>query len=320
MSADLVPLPPPPGAPAAAPAGAPASTASAAAAATPPPPAPGAAPAPAPMYAPLAPGQRPAPASAEGALAAPAPAALDSGAAPREANEPTVKMAADETGVMMTMTQKLESDRIRQSWAERGGSIGAFEASAGMSLMYLYKEPMTMTGVGFSLGGKVANLTLNAPDYERRDRSWTAMKLGFGAEVGALSVTMTTPVVCYAYAGCFGGTESASMSTVTLTGIFGYMKAFGSFDSPTDWSGWAVGIDWAPTYQMNTLTLPDGSTQSDSQLNWTGFAINFESGSMKSMAAKMGKQAHMKISLFFLPPVSEDIPFVMNATVGAVWY
>lgn len=317
MSADLLPLPPPPGPPApqpAAPAIAAAAPAAHAAPSAAAPAAPGA------LYAPLAPGQRPAPAAAEGQLAAGDPAALESPGAAGGPPEPTAKMAADQTGVMVSMTQKLESDRIRRGWAERGGSIGAFEASGGMSLMYLYKDPMTMSGVGLNFGAKVANLTLTAPDYERRDQSWTATKIGVGADLGALSVTITTPVVCYPYAGCVGGTETASMSTFTLSGLFGYMQAFGSFDSPTDWSGWAIGLDWAPSYQTTTLTLPDGSVQSDSQFNLTGFAINFESGSMKSMAMKMGKQAHMKLSFFFLPPVSEDVPFIMNVTVGAVWY
>jgi hypothetical protein len=298
MASDLVPLPPPPPGATATPTG------STVASSPAPPPAPGAA---------AGPQFLPPP---------PPPGVSESAAGPQGPYEPKVKMAADQTGVMVSMTQKLESDRIRQGWAERGGSIGAFEASGGMTLMYLYKPEiqMTMTGVGFNVGGRVSHLSLDAPDYERRDRTWSATKFGFGADVGAAGITITTPVQCYQYVGCVGGSQTASMSTMTLTGLFGYMKAFGSFDSPSSWSGWAVGFDWAPSYQATTLTTQDGTRTENSQFNWTGFALNIESGSMKSMALKMGKQAHMKMTLFVLPPISSDIPFIMNLTIGAVWY
>jgi hypothetical protein len=294
MASDLVPLPPPPAAADAA--------ASAQLAPAPPPP--------------------PAPGASQFLPPPPPPGASEAAGGPQRPNEPVVKVAADRTGAMMSMTQKLESDRIRQSWAERGGSIGAFEASGGMSMMYLAKPQiqMTMTGVGFNVGGRFSQLSLDAPDYERRDRSWSATKFGVGADVGAAGITITTPVQCYPFVGCVGGTQTASMSTMTLTGLIGYMKAFGSFDSPSSWSGWALGFDWAPSYQATTLTMQDGTRTQNSQFNWTGFALNVESGSMKSMALKMGKQAHVKMTLFVLPPVSSDIPFMMNFTVGAVWY
>jgi hypothetical protein len=293
MASDLVPLPPPPAA----------ASASASAQLAPPPPPP------------------PAPGASQ-FLPPPPPPGVSESAGPQRTGEPTVKMAADQTGVMVGMTQRLESDRIRQSWAERGGSIGAFEANGGMSIMYLSKPQiqMTMTGVGFNVGGRFSQLSLGAPDYERRDRTWSATKFGLGADVGAAGITITTPVQCYQFVGCVGGTETASMSTMTLTGLIGYMKAFGSFDSPSSWSGWALGFDWAPSYQATTLTMSDGTRTQNSQFNWTAFALNVESGSMKSMAMKMGKQAHVKMTLFILPPISEDIPFMMNFTVGAVWY
>jgi hypothetical protein len=60
-------------------------------------------------------------------------------------------------------------------------------------------------------------------------------------------------------------------------------------------------------------------TTTNSSFNATGFAINFESGSLKSIASKMGKKARIKASIFVLPPVG-DIPFLLTGSVGAVWY
>jgi hypothetical protein len=237
------------------------------------------------------------------------------------ASEPQVKFAADQTGAMVSITQDLESDRVRQNWAAQGGQLPAYEANAGVMLMYKdmsdLAEGAYMSGVGFSGGIRVALLNLTPPKYETRDRSWFAFKIGGGIDLGVMGVTMD-PGCAMGY--CPGPT-SASMTSLTLVGTIGVMKAFGSFDSPSDWSGYAIGVEWAPSYQSTTLTIPDSplppTTTSD--FNATGFAFNFESGSMKAMAMKMGKKARFKLRLFFLPPVGE-LPFLMTGSVGAVWY
>ena len=238
-------------------------------------------------------------------------------------NEPKVKMAADQTGAMISVTQDLESDKIRMNWAAAGGTLPAFEGNLGMILMYkdLSKDAGAgayMNGVGLSAGLRVALLTLEPPVYATRDTSWTAWKLGVGADVGATNVTINLPT--YRIAGrTYGGPQTASMSSTTLTMAFGFMKAFGSFDSPSEWSGFAVGAEWAPSSQKTVLTTQDGTATTSSSFNARGFAVNFESGSLQSMASKMGKKAKLKMSVFFLPPTG-DLPFLVNMTLGAVWY
>jgi hypothetical protein len=272
------------------------------------------------------PGGSAAGASLAGAAAvAGAPAAPESAASGEagSSKEPKVKMAADQTGAMISVTQDLDSDKIRMNWAGAGGTLPAFEGNLGMILMYkdLSKDAGAgayMNGVGLSAGLRVALLTLEPPVYASRDTSWTAWKLGVGADVGATNVTINLPT--YRIAGkTYGGPQTASMSSTTLTMSFGFMKAFGSFDSPNEWSGFAVGAEWAPSSQKTVLTTQDGKSTTSSSFNARGFAVNFESGSLQSMASKMGKKAKIKMSIFFLPPTG-DLPFLMNATLGAVWY
>jgi hypothetical protein len=314
-----VPLPPPPSAAAKpAPAGAKAGAAAGAAAVAAPA-ALGAAGAPAPgvqqrVFA--APGAKLPAATADAAAGGPPQGA---------AGEPQVKFAADQTGAMVTVTQDLESDKLRQSWAANGGQLPAYEANVGMMIMYKDMAEMGagayMSGIGFNGGIRLTLLNLKPPKYETRDRSWTAFKIGGGVDLGVMGVTISTPVECYPYVGCVGGPQSASMSSFTLVGTIGFMKAFGSFDSPSDWSGWAIGAEWAPSYQSTTLTMSEGDTapQTSSDFNATGFALNFESGSMQAMASKMGKKARLKFRLFILPAVG-DLPFLMTTSIGAVWY
>jgi hypothetical protein len=257
---------------------------------------------------------------AELAAATPAPegSAAPPGGAP---GQPKVTSAVDQTGAMVSVTQDLESDKVRMAWAGAGGTLPAFEGNLGMIIMYkdMSKEAGAgayMNGVGLSAGLKIAILTLEPPKYETRDTSWTAWRLGMGFDVGSTNVTMTNPNLPAAYR-----TMQASMTSQTVIFNLGFLHATGSFDGPHDWSGFAIGLDWAPSSQKTTTTvnISGAKPETSSSFNPRGFAINFESGSMASMASKMGKKAKMKLSIFVLPPV-DKLPFMMNTTFGAVWY
>ena len=279
----------------------------------------------------------PAVAPAKGAAATGAGLAAIAGAdtSPEKATEgakpgePKVRMAADQTGAMVSMTQDLESDKLRQDWAASGGTLPGFEVNAGMTLMYKDLSALAgagayMNGVGFNVGGRVVLYTLEPPKYETRDRNWIAWKIGGGMDLGALTTTTYIPAT---YTTVLGRTYqngpfvmTGSMSSFTLVGTAGFMYAIGSFDSPESWTGFAIGADWAPSYQSTSITDSESNTTTtSSSFNATGFAINFESGSMKSIAAKMGKKARLKVSVFFLPPTG-DLPLLVTGSLGAVWY
>jgi hypothetical protein len=267
----------------------------------------------------------PAPAQAPGAATATGLASIAASDASPEApaaagsKEPQVRMGADQTGAMITVTQDLDSDKARQDWAATGGTLPGFEANVGMTAMY--KDLSTpqmpgayMNGFGFNFGGRVVLYNLVPPKYETRDRNWIAWKIGGGMDLGMLSTTSSVSVGGQTY------TSTGSMTSFTLVGTVGFLYAFGGFDSPTEWSGLAVGADWAPSYQSTSMKdTTTNTTTTSSSFNSMGFAINFESGSMKSIASKMGKKARLKVSIFFLPPTG-DLPFMMSGSVGAVWY
>jgi hypothetical protein len=275
----------------------------------------------------------PAPAAgATPATAAPpsaAPAYFDSGAKPSLApaatgpGEPDMRFTPGKTGGgTLTVTQDLESDKIRQAWLQAGGSLPAFEGNLGMLLMYkdLSKTAGSgayMNGVGISAGLKVAVLYLDPPDYDKQETSWTAWKVGLGGDMGATAVTLNNPNAPSAYRQI-----SASMASTTLIFNLGFLHAMGAFSGPSDWNGFAIGLDWAPSSQRTTMTSTVGgytTTQTSSSFNASGFAINFETGNLATLTSKIGKKAKLKLSIFILPPTG-DIPFIMNTTFGAVWY
>jgi hypothetical protein len=265
-------------------------------------------------------------AAAAVAAVATAPGAQDPAAgppAPDAAKQAKVKVAADETGAMLTVTKDLESDKARLAWAESGGTLPGFEGNVGVTFLYKDLSEQAgkgayMNGTGVSAGGRLTILSLEPPKYETRDTSWTAYKIGVGMDVGQMSVTINLPT--YRVMGVtYGGPETASMATRNLTLTLGLMQAKGSFDSPTEWSGYAFGVEWAPSRQTTVLKDSTGHTTTTTTTNPRGFAISLESGSLQSMASKMGKKARLKFSLFALPPTG-DLPLLLTMSVGAIWY
>jgi hypothetical protein len=61
------------------------------------------------------------------------------------------------------------------------------------------------------------------------------------------------------------------------------------------------------------------TTSSSSSMNWAGLAFDVQGGSLKSMAAKLAREAHWKVRLFLLPPVG-DIPMIFTTSLAASWY
>ncbi len=92
------------------------------------------------------------------------PGAAPAQGAPQGANpnDPTVKFAADQTGVMLSVNQDLESDKVRQSWAAQGGQLTAYEVNAGMMLMFKDMSEQAanayMFGVGLNGGFRLSIL------------------------------------------------------------------------------------------------------------------------------------------------------------------
>lgn len=267
------------------------------------------APAPAATPAPGAPTWEPPPLPPEGGAAAPEPG--------KDQGEWSYDV--DKTGIAIGFDQTLESDKVRKAWAEKGGSLSGYEAGLGLSFMFLSKDDgygvMTMSGTGFQASLGLTSLSMTPPDYETRGTKWTAWKMGLGMDVASFSFTSEyTP-----NSGSGGFSMTGQMTQLSLNGCIGFLTATGSFDSETEWSGFAVGLDWAPSIVKTTSTVGGVTTESDPQFNAAGLALNFESGSMKAMAETMAKEAHFKLRIFLLPPV-KDMPLFLSVNAGWTWY
>ena len=269
-----------------------------------------------------APAPAPSAQSAPGAPAwGPPPLPPDGGSAgPEKPKEGEWSYDVDKTGIAVGFDQTLESDAVRKSWAEKGGSLSGSEVGLGVSFMYLSKDmgfgTMTMSGTGFQVNAGLLNLSMTPPDYETRGTKWTAWKMGVGVDISRFSFTTE---IASTSSFLPSSKSTGSMTQLTLTGSIGFLTATGSFDSETEWSGFAIGADWVPSIVKTTTTFGGVTTSGDATFNATGFAINFESGSMKAMAETMAKEAKFKLRIFLLPPVG-DLPLFVSISVGMVSY
>jgi hypothetical protein len=251
--------------------------------------------------------------------------------APAAPEPPRLELMRSGPGFGVAAERTLESDRIRQAWLARGGNIGAVEFSGGASFMYKFTYipqvvEMTMTGVGFNLSTRFSRLVFSPPQYERQDRSWGAFKFGAGTDFSYFTVS-TESRPCYVNGCLIGGetTSTSSMTSFSLVGTLGFTRAIGRFTSPTKWSGVSFGVEWAPSYTMTSTSAstgggaPAGGETTQGSFNATGFAVSIEGGSLEALTAKLAKKAHLKLRFFMLPPVN-DLPLLMNFSVGAVLY
>jgi hypothetical protein len=252
----------------------------------------------------------PAAAADGGATELPPPAA----AADVPANEGEATIDVTNGGVLLGYDKTLDSDQIRKNWAARGGNISGYEVTAGATFMSYSGTGMSMTGTGFGIGLRLLNTAFEPPSYERQDTSWTAFRFGIGLDTSRVNVTVA------------GSGFSTTLSQQSMTGslVLGVSSALGSFTSPTDWSGVLVGIDWTPSVtQTNTgsfnaggFTVPASSSRSN---NPKAFAINIESGSLQALTESLATEAHLKVRVFFLPPVG-NAPRLVTISVGLVDY
>jgi hypothetical protein len=250
--------------------------------------------------------------------------------APAAPEPPRLELTRSGPGFGVAAERTLESDRIRQAWLARGGNIGAVEFSGGASFMYKstyipQAMHMEMTGVGFNLSTRFSRLVFSPPQYERQDRSWGAFKFGAGTDFSYFTVsTETRP--CFVNGCSYSSTTStSSMTSFSLVGTLGFTRAIGRFTSPTKWSGVSFGVEWAPSYTMTSTSAstgggaPAGGETTQGSFNATGFAVSIEGGSLEALTSKLAKKAHLKLRFFMLPPV-DDLPLLMNFSVGAVLY
>jgi hypothetical protein len=254
------------------------------------------------------------------------PAAEPIGAKPAAPAEPEVRLDTDRRGAAaLTVTQDLESDKTRQAWASAGGVLAAFDGNIGMTMIYkdLSKQVGTgayMNGAGLNAGLHVAVLYLDAPKYETNDTSWFALKLGGGFDLSSINVTTHIPRTCVGSYCSPAQDQSATMSQQAVVGAIGLMTATGGFKSPTEWDGFAIGLEWAPSQVKTQMT--DSKTKrtvTASSTNSGGFAIGLESGSLQTISQKLASKARLKMRIFMLPPAG-DMPLFVSVAIGAVWY
>jgi hypothetical protein len=223
---------------------------------------------------------------------------------PQLANNTDLKTPQGETTLKqnryeykLTYYKPLSTDQIRKSWQIRGGQLFCAEYNVAMSILHADG----FTGFGFSYGGAFSLISLKPPIFSDGISNTSAFKLGanFSANNMVLKIT--------------GG--SGSMQDFTFGLNLGYQMGFGKFFDSKDWRGIMVGAAWRPTFQFTSTNFTFGPYQissHDTNTNMSGYEFYVNFANLKSITSRFVKPAHMKLSLFILPPIGDTkMSFVM---------
>jgi hypothetical protein len=202
------------------------------------------------------------------------------------------KLSFADGGIRVEWSMTLESaEAKRQAWAKRGGNIMSFRAQA----QGIFIKMGDITGGGGGAGGMVHFLRMRPPLPNERPNFVIGMA-GVGVSANAMRMMGTT------------------FSTFQIPLELGVGIGLGKFRDGGKWKGVGLSASYKPTIDIMVF---DGNA--DANFNYLGFEIGADIVTLDSFVEKYAERAHIRVSGFFLPPVS-DLPLVLMLGAGAVWY
>jgi hypothetical protein len=240
-------------------------------------------------------------------------------------------------GVGLEVGGVLESaEAKRRAWKQRGGGIVSYalQAQASGILMPETSIPCIAAnglpapgahscagrggGGGGGVGLRVAYLWLSLPDPESASHSWIAFKVGTGLDASFFTFQQPTVWHCSGTSCSDGSADYAGGSSMNFAIPFqlGTQIGLGGFGDAAHWKGLVLGLSYAPSYSYTKPSQGDGS----GSFNPAGFEVTFDTTSLEAKLDEMAKQAHFRVTVFILPPVSSDLPLFGSLGFGAVWY
>jgi len=240
--------------------------------------------------------------------------AADSAAAAKKGILPKgVSVNKSNLGISYLNEKTLNSDRIREQWARKGGKITGKSLAINMSFASMTskttpKSKTIIAGSGYVLGQNFYNLKI--PEYKTGIATWTSLIYGYSASVNlhmfqtTVEKTLTTKEMVF----------SSGAFVFMFTGNIGYTLGLGKFKTQTDYKGFAVDLTYRPSI-IASMAEGGGSTQ----LNMKGFGVDITRNSFSAFANSLAPRAKSRFSFLLLPPI-KDTPLMITLGYGLVWY
>jgi hypothetical protein len=214
-----------------------------------------------------------------------------------------------------------------KAWDVRGGPRISYEVRGLATLLYDPEvafsdvsptgEAETGTadqwGIGGGVGVRAALLFLSLPDPSTSSGSgWWGVKLGAGLDG---SIVYTRPPIGLHHT---GRVEREDQVFFYPTGSLqlGLQFGIGRLQSPTIWRGVVLGVAYSPAV---IWSLKIGESEFETDFNHAGFEVTLDIASLEARA-DITHEPQIRLFAFVLPRVRDELPWLMSAGIGAVWY
>jgi hypothetical protein len=238
-------------------------------------------------------------------------------------------------GVQTADQEAMGPEAIRRRWEARGGLRVSYEVRAmatGLArpdTAYQDTRPFTNTlergkattyGVGGGVGFRLSAMLLPLAEPHKGGDTWGAFRIGAGADASVLYVR---PPVGYSYktdATAVRSRDTDYESQAHFYGVMpiqlGFLVGFGKYRSDTLWRGTGLGLAYSPSF---IYSLEIGKTVGDVDFNYGGIEASIDVIAIEANR-EGSSDAQIRLAVLMLPRVKDDLPWLLSAGIGVVWY
>jgi hypothetical protein len=238
-------------------------------------------------------------------------------------------------GVQTEEEEAIGPEAIRQRWEARGGLRPSYEVRVNVTGLMLrnvaYGDTNPQTGapergegttygIGGGVGVRLSLMYLPLSQPHKGGSVWGAFRFGAGIDGNVLYYR---PPIGYNYkvqGGTVRSRDTEYDDQAHLFGVIpmqiGFHVGFGKYRSDTIWRGTALGIAYSPAV---IYELEIGKTVGDFEFNYGGIEASIDVVSIE--ASRDGSpDPQIRLAAMLLPSVRPELPWLLSAGIGVVWY
>ncbi|MEZ4219752.1 MAG: hypothetical protein R3B13_02405 [Polyangiaceae bacterium] len=223
----------------------------------------------------------------------------------------------------------------RLAWENRGGVRITYGARALLTGLYIPKTAFadqnpvsnqleigesSTFGIGGGIGAHVGMMYLPIPEPVVGSSNFAAFRLGVGAELTGLYVR---PPDGYKYRVENNTVVSRDKTYDNKAYLYAFIPLelgvhfmFGEHRVGNIWRGMGLGIAYTPTL-IAALEVGQDQDKTDTKFNYAGFELSLD---LTKLETSERANPNIRLAATVLPKVSDDLPWLASASIGAFWY